>query len=256
MFETPADVYDRYVGRYSHELARALIATAAVNPTDCALDVGCGPGALTGELAAVLGADHVFAVDPSQSFVDACRARYPGVRVELATAEALPFADDSVEVAIAQLVVHFMSDAHKGVGEMSRVTRAGGRVSAATWDYASGMTLLRRFWDAAVAVDPRAEALDERHMRYCTQEELEGLWNEAGLTNVSVGAVDTTAAYADFEDLWNPLEAGVGPAGWYVRRVNPEQRAALKNEFRNRLGVGNEPFKLTARAWIVSGRVS
>lgn len=256
MFDAAADIYDRYVGRYSRELARALIGAANVKPNDRALDVGCGPGALTGELVALLGAGHVSAVDPSRSFVDACRARYPGVGVELAAAEALPFKDGSVDVAIAQLVVNFMSNAHAGVGEMRRVTRVGGTVAMATWDYASGMTLLRRFWDAAIAVDPEADVLDERHMRYCTQQELERLWNEVGLTSVSVGAVDTTAAYTDFEDLWSPLESGVGPAGAFVASATTDQRLALKNEFQTRLGVGDEPFELSARAWIVTGRVA
>ncbi len=134
MFEAPADIYDRYVGRYSRELGRALIATADVLPNYRALDVGCGPGALTGELVALLGADHVFAVDPSQSFVDACRARYPGVRVELPTAEAMPFDDDSVDAAIAQLVVHFILSQNRSDEDVDGVVAGleadGGRVIA------------------------------------------------------------------------------------------------------------------------------
>jgi SAM-dependent methyltransferase len=169
MFSTPRGAYDRHIGRYGRELARALTAAAGVRPGQRALDVGCGPGALTEELVALLGADQVTAVDPSDAFVQACRRRLPGVRVEVAAAEALPLEDAAVDHALAQLVVNFMADPPTGVREMRRVTRPGGTVAAAVWDYAGEMTLLRRFWDAVVALDPVAAERDEgRSMAFCT----------------------------------------------------------------------------------------
>lgn len=251
-----ADAYDRYIGRYSSKLARELIDAAGVRSGQRALDVGCGPGALTSELVDLLGADHVAAVDPSPAFVQACRLRHPGVHVELAAAEALPFADDEFGVALAQLVVNFMSDPHAGVGEMRRVTRAGGVVGAAVWDYAEGMTLLRTFWTAATAVDPAVQDKDERHMRFATSEELGGLWAAVGFAEVEVAAAVVTAEYVDFEDLWQPIEAGVGPAGAYTVALAPSVRDDLKRELLARLGAGDGPFDLTARAWVVTGRVA
>jgi SAM-dependent methyltransferase len=256
MFRTPAEAYDRHIGRYGAELARALIAAAGVVPGRRALDVGCGPGALTGELAAVTGAEQVAAVDPSVEFAEACRRRLPGVHVEVAPAEALPFADAAFDHAFAQLVVNFMTDPHAGVAEMCRVTRRGGTVAAAVWDYAGEMTLLRRFWDAAVALDPSAAEHDEgRSMPFCTPAELGELWRAAGLGGVSVAPVVVTAGYDGFEDLWRPLELGVGPAGAYAAALASERRAALAQELRRRLGAGRDPFRLTARAWIATGTV-
>jgi SAM-dependent methyltransferase len=254
-FRTPAEAYDRHVGRYSRELARALIAAAGVRTGRSALDVGCGPGALTTELVALLGAERVAAVDPSAPFADACRRRLPGVRVDVASAEALPFEDAAFDHALAQLVVNFMTDPPAGVREMRRVTRRAGTVSAAVWDYAGQMTLLRRFWDAALAVDPSAEDRDEgRCMPFCTPGELGDLWSAAGLGEVDVAPVEVAAGYDGFDDLWHPLELGVGPSGAYAASLPPEQRAALKEELRRRLGVGDGPFRLTARAWVVTGR--
>lgn len=255
-FRTSADAYDRHIGRYGPELAAALIAAAGLQPGLRALDVGCGPGALATALSELLGAENVAAVDPSEPFAQACAARLPGVRVEVAAAEALPFPDASFDAALSQLVVSFMTDAAAGVREMRRVTRSGGTVAAAVWDYANGMTLLRRFWDAAVALDPQAESLDEgRTMRYCNPDELAQLWAEAGLEEVATSALDVGADYDDFDDLWQPLEAGVGPAGAYVAALPAEQRAQLRDELRRRLDVGDSPFRLTARAWCVTGRV-
>lgn len=255
-FHRPAEAYDRHIGRYGSELARLLLAAADVRAGETALDVGCGPGALTGELVAMLGVENVAAVDPSPPFVEACRLRLPGVRVEAATAEALPFADGVFDHALAQLVVNFMTDARGGVREMRRVTRPGGTVAAAVWDYAGEMTLLRRLWDAAVALDPSAADLDEsRSMRFCTPDELEALWASAGLSEVSVSPAVVSAGYKGFDDLWEPLEMGVGPSGAYVASLPSERRSALKAELRKRLDAGAEPFSLSARAWLVTGRV-
>ena len=255
-FNTPAEAYDRHVGRYSRELAQALIAAAEVRAGRRALDVGCGPGALTAELVGLLGEDQVAAIDPSMPFVEACLTRLPGVQVEAGPAEALPFENAAFDHALAQLVVNFMTDPRAGVGEMVRVTRPGGTVAGAVWDYAGEMTLLRRFWDVAVAADPSAADLDEgRCMPFCAPDELAGLWSAAGLAEVSVVPAVVTARYEGFQDLWEPLERGVGPSGAHAASLAAEQRAAVKEELRRRLGVGDAPFELTARAWIATGRV-
>ena len=256
-FGTPAEAYDRHIGRYGRRLARALIAAAGVRTGRRTLDVGCGPGALTTELVALLGHERVAAVEPSAPFADACRRRLPGVRVEVAAAEALPFDDGTFHHALAQLVLNFMSDPPAGLREMQRVTHRGGTVAAAVWDYAGEMTLLRRFWDAAVALDPSAAQHDEgRSMPFCTPGELGELWSAAGLAGVRVVPVVVTAAYDGFEDLWQPLELGVAPSGRYVLSLAPERRAALKEELRRRLGAGDDPFRLSARAWVATGRVA
>lgn len=152
MFRAPAGAYDRFLGRYSPALAVALADFAGVEPGMRALDVGCGPGALTAVLAARLGAENVAAVDPSEPFVEACRARIAGADVALAAAEALPFGDAAFDAVLTQLVINFISDPAAAVRELARVTRPGGVVAACVWDYGGEMTLLRTFWES----DPRA----------------------------------------------------------------------------------------------------
>jgi SAM-dependent methyltransferase len=256
-FRASADAYDRFVGRYGPELARALIDFAGVEPGMRTLDVGCGPGALAAMLVERLGAASVSAADPSAPFVDACRTRLPGVDVVEAGAEALPFADGDFDAAVSQLVVNFMRDGESGVREMARVTRPGGIVASCVWDYGGEMTLLRAFWDAAREVDPeRGAAADEGVvMRWCAEGELAELWRAAGLGSVRFGSLVARAKYADFEDLWSPLPTGVGPAGAFCKSLEENDRAALREAFRRRLGVGDRPFELTARAWSVVGRV-
>jgi SAM-dependent methyltransferase len=254
-FRAPADAYDRLVGRYGPQLATALMDFAGVRPGMRALDVGCGPGALTAALARRLGAASVCAADPSQPFAQACRTRHPGVEVVVAGAEALPFAAGAFDAVLAQLVVNFMADAEAGVREMARVAGPGAVVAACVWDYGGEMTLLRAFWDAAREVDPRrGAAADEAVvMRWCRDGDLATLWRAAGLRDVRGAALDVTASYTGFEDLWAPLPTGVAPAGAFCASLDDDRRAALHDAYRRRLGVGDGSFVLTARAWAVAG---
>jgi ubiquinone/menaquinone biosynthesis C-methylase UbiE len=155
-FEVEADAYSAFMGRYSEPLADLFVQWAGVGPGRQALDVGCGPGALTARLVGRLGAARVIAVDPSASFVAAVRRRCPGVIVHQAAAERLPLADGSVDAALAQLVVHFMTDPVAGLAEMARVTRPGGVVAACVWDFANGGGPLATFWAAVRDLDPGA----------------------------------------------------------------------------------------------------
>ncbi|MEA2418198.1 MAG: hypothetical protein QOE60_404 [Thermoleophilaceae bacterium] len=255
-FRAAAETYDRHVGRYTPALGLALADFAGIEHGMRALDVGCGPGALTGVLAERLGAANVAAAEPSEPFAEACRARLPGVEVVAAAAESLPFADDAFDAVLSQLVVNFMGDARAGVGEMARVTRPGGVVASCVWDYAGEMTLLRAFWDAAREIEPeRGAAADEGVvMRWCGEEELAELWEAAGLRDVRFGALVVSAAYDGFEDLWAPLPTGIAPSGAFCKSLDDEGRAALREAYRRRLGVGDGPFELSARAWVVVGR--
>ena len=227
-FRASPDAYDRLVGRYGPHLASELIAFAGVEAGMRALDVGCGPGALLAALAERLGPAQVAGAEPSEPFAQACRGRLPGVEVAIAPAEALPFADASFDVALAQLVVNFMSDAEAGVREMMRVTRPGGVVAACVWDYAGEMTVLRAFWDAAREVEPeRAAAADEGSvMPWCREGELAELWERCGLRELRSAALVVEAGYAGFDDLWAPFPTGVGPAGAFCASLDEDRRAA------------------------------
>jgi SAM-dependent methyltransferase len=175
----------------------------------------------------------------------------------VAAAEALPFPDCGFDAAFSQLVVNFMHDPEAGVREMVRVTRVGGVVASCVWDYAGEMTLLRAFWDAAGEIDPdRAAAADEGVvMRWCGEGDLAELWREAGLCKVCFGPLVVSATYTDFEDLWSALPTGVAPSGAFCKSLDEEHRVALHDAYRRHLGVGDRPFKLSARAWAARGTV-
>jgi SAM-dependent methyltransferase len=256
LFRVAAEVYDGYVGRYSGELAQGLIAAAAVEPGLRVLDVGCGPGALTRALAAVVGEGNVSAVDPSESFAAACRERVPAADVRSGVAEDLPFADGTFDATLAQLVLNFLPDPEAGVREMARVTRPGGVVAACVWDYGGGMTLMRTFWEAAAALDPDAvDRAEGRTMPHSREGELAALFEHAGLREAHGGELVAHASYDRFDDLVAPLAGGVGPAGAYYAALDAAGRARLADELQARLDVGDGPFGLSARAWFAVATV-
>ncbi len=248
-FDVAADAYDRFMGRYSRLLAPQMADLADVAPGQRVLDVGCGPGALTAVLVDRLGPGNVAAVEPSPSFVAAVRARFPGITVLQASAEALPFADHELDAAIAQLVVHFMADPIRGLAEMKRVTRSGGVVAACVWDHAGGQGPLGLFWQAARELDPAVE--DESQLAGVREGDLATLFEAAGLRDIASAVVSADLEHPDFESWWAPFEGGVGPAGAYLASLDAGRRAALREACRERLPVG--PFVITARAWAARG---
>ena len=213
------------------------------------LDVGCGPGALTAELVDRVGAQSVSAVDPSAPFVEAARARNPGVEVLEASAELLPFDDDGFDASLAQLVVHFMSDPVSGLAEMRRVTRPGGAVAASVWDHAGGRGPLSLFWQAARELD--ADIADESDLAGAREGHLAELFASAGLREIRDTALEVSVEHKTFDEWWEPYTAGVGPAGAYVASLDPERRTELRE--RCRVPLPGEPFVLTSRAWAARG---
>jgi SAM-dependent methyltransferase len=246
-FSVAAEDYDRFMGRYSIPLAQRFADFAGVASGVRVLDVGCGPGALTRELVTRLGADAVSAVDPSESFVVAATERLPGVNVQRAAAEQLPFEDGRFDAALAQLVVHFMSDPVAGLREMGRVTRPGGIVAACVWDHAGDRGPLSPLWDAARDLDSSVE--DESLLAGARHGHLDELIEAAGLYEIRAGVLQVDVQHPTFEEWWEPFTLGVGPAGAYVAGLDPDKRDRLKESCRERLPA--PPFTVSAYAWTV-----
>jgi SAM-dependent methyltransferase len=248
-FDVTAKAYDRFMGRYSAPLSPQLADLAGVAAGQRALDVGCGSGMLTGELVGRLGAGSVAAIDPSVSFVEAVRERFPGVDVRQGAAEELPFNDGEFDAALSQLVVHFMRDPATGLREMARVTRPGGAVVASVWDLAGGRAPISPFWRAAVALDPNARG--EMAVAGGRTGHLEALFAEAGLEQVQGAEHPAVVNHPTFDDWWEPFTLGVGPAGSYLAGLDEERQAAVRE--RSRAEVGDGPFSLPAFVWAVRG---
>jgi SAM-dependent methyltransferase len=253
------EAYERFMGRWSRVLAPRLVEFAGVRDGDAVVDVGSGTGALTSAVVAAAPSSRVVGIDASAPYVAFAQAQYASalVRFEVGDAQRLPLADGSADRTLSLLILNFIPDPAKAIREMARVTRAGGTVAAAVWDYREGMEMLRVFWDEAIALRPDMDARDERHMPLSSDGDLPTLWRAQGLEDVSSEALTIETRFSSFDDYWLPFLAQQGPAGAYVGMLADADREQLRLRLRTRLlGEGpDRPITLRARAWAARGRV-
>jgi SAM-dependent methyltransferase len=255
-----AEGYERFMGRWSRQLAPLLVTFAGVRDGDGeVLDVGSGTGALTGAVAAAAPSRRIIGVDPAAKYVASAQARLSSARIrfEVGDAQKLRFADRRFDCTLSLLVLNFIPDRAKALDEMIRVTRRGGIIAAAVWDYGEGMEMLRAFWDEAVALNPAADRQDERHMPLSRKGELGALWRAHGLQKITEDRLTIETRFSSFDDYWLPFLEKQGPAGDYVAALAPEAREQLRLRLRRRLlGDGpDRPIVLNTRAWAVRGEV-
>lgn len=250
-------LYEPYVGRWSRLVARELLAWLAIPPGGRWLDVGCGTGALSASILAHAAPCAVVGIDPSAGYVAYAQeqVRDPRARFEVGDARALPYEPGAFDAVASGLVLNFVPEPDRAVAEMARVSRAGGTVAAYVWDYAGRMELMRHFWDAAVALDPAAFALDEgRRFPLCQPGPLADFFRGAGLGDVEVRAIDVPTVFRDFEDYWSPFLGGQAPAPGYAMALDEESRATLRERIRAGLPFApNGSIHLIARAWAARG---
>src|SRR5690349_3650505 len=253
-FTSAVEIYDRFMGRYATGLAPKFADAVGVRAGMRVLDVGCGPGALAVELAERVGEKNVAAIDPAAHFVAACRARIPDADVREGVAESLPWDVDNLDAALCSLVVAWMSDADRGIGELARVTKPGGTVAAAMWDLAGGgLEMVSYFWRAAREIAP-SSVPDEQPRAGVREGDLVERFGRAGLQGVTGGTLETSVDYADFDDYWEPFTGAAGPAtGAFYASLDDAGKATLRDTVRASLPEG--PFTLPARAWLALGTV-
>lgn len=251
--DASSDGYDSFMGRYSEPLAGRFADFVDLSAGMSALDVGCGPGALTTVLADRLGPASVTAIDPSPPFVAACARRCPDVDVRSGGAEEVPLPDGSFDAVLSQLVLHFVGEPARAGEEFRRVLRPRGLAAACVWDFTEEMEMLRHFWDAALTVD--ADAPDEaRVLRFGREGELAAWLTDAGFVDVEEVDLHVSAEYSDFGELWAGFRHGIGPAGAYCRSLTDETRASVEREMFRRVGSPTGGFSLAATARAAKGR--
>jgi len=248
IFHVDSESYDDFMGRYSVRLAPLFADFAGVGAGRRVLDVGAGTGALTREL--VDRGATVVAVEPSPEFTRALRSRFPEIEVHEAPAEELPFADDTFDLALAQLVVAFMADAGAAMRELARVAH---RVAICMWGVEE-VQMFAAIGRTTEAIGSGTTELGAR--RYRTPQELRDLLAGAGLTSIETCELDVTAAYVDFDDFWRALSLQVGPAGAWLSSLDDERRAQAHDELHRQLGSPGGAFELHGRAYGARARRS
>lgn len=251
--------YERLMGRWSRIIAPQLVKFADIEDGQHVLEVGCGTGSLTGALLDAGPGLRVTGIDGTAEYIAINRERHPSARVTLeqCDAQALPYRDNTFDCAVSLLVMNFIPDSARALREMIRVTRPGGTIAAAVWDYGDGMEMLRHLWDEAAAIDDAAVARHEGNMPLCKPGQLTSLWRESGLEAIVETGLAIDMEFASFDDYWQPFMTGVGPSGSYVRGLDAAMQVRLRDRLREKLTDGKDdaPLRLSARAWAVRGTV-
>ncbi|MFD3556325.1 class I SAM-dependent methyltransferase [Streptomyces goshikiensis] len=252
------EAYEPYVGRWSRLVAAEFVRRLAAAPGGSWRDIGCGTGAVARAVLDAAAPRRVIGVDPAESYVRHARRHLAGPRADFVVGDALalPFPDGRATAAVSGLVLNFLPDPARAAAEMVRVVAPGGTVAVYLWDYGEGgMRAIRTFWDAARALDRRAEALDEAvRFPLAGRTPLRELLTGAGLAGVEVGEITVPTRFRDFDDYWGPFLGGQGPAPAYVASLPEDHRAELRERLRATLPRASDgSIRLTARAWTAWG---
>jgi SAM-dependent methyltransferase len=257
---TSGDAYEQYMGRWSRRIAPHFLDWLSVPKDKSWIDIGCGTGVLSSTILAQCSPGMIVGIDPAEAFIEAARSqlRDSRFRCQQGGGEAIPFDDDEFSVAVAGLVLNFVGDKLKAVREMKRVVATGGTVASYVWDYAGHMQIMRHFFDAATELSDRAREYDDGvNAPICRPGPLSTLFEDAGLTQVEVRAIDIPAAFGSFDDYWTPFLGGTGSAPKYCASLTPDAQAELREKLRSRLPTGPDgEILLAVRAWAVKGTVA
>lgn len=248
------DSYEQYMGRWSRKVAVKYLDWLGAPEGAEWLDVGCGAGALSSTILDMCNPKSVHGVEQSEGFVAHAKATIADGRARFTVGDAqnLDVATGSIDVVASALVLNFVPDKHAALTEMRRVAKPNGIVSFYVWDYPGvSVGFMSAFWKAAAELDEQAEDLKEgKRFPFCTRAGLSDLCHKAGLSSVTVEAIDIDCVFPTFEDFWRPFTLGTGPAPGYCMSLEEPQREALRALLEKSIGMSGE-IVMPARAWAV-----
>jgi ubiquinone/menaquinone biosynthesis C-methylase UbiE len=248
--------YERMMGVWSRYAGEIFLDWLALPSNLRWIDIGCGNGAFTELIEARCAPAAIEGLDPSDGQIAFARTR-PGsklARFQIGDAMALPFPDNTFNIATMALVIFFVPEPAKGVCEMTRVVAPGGTVAAYAWDMAGGGFPLQPVQNEMRALGytplrPPSEAASRL-------DAMQKLWSDAGMESVETRTIDVERTFTDFEDYWSTSTLGSSVQAT-LATMQPDHLETLKSRMRNLAPAPDADGRLTysARANAVKGRV-
>jgi trans-aconitate methyltransferase len=253
-----ADAYEQYMGRWSRKIAPLFVDWLAPPQGKNWIDIGCGTGQLSLQIASKCNPNHHIGIDQTEEFLALAKKYAPNAEFRAGDAQSIDLPNDAVDYAVSGLLLNFVPDKAKVLSEMARIVRPKGVVALYVWDYAGQMQIMRYFFDAARLIDAKSSAFDDGiNAPICRPKALAAAFSAAGLSHVETTPIDIAAAFIDFQDYWKPFLGGTGSAPKYCMSLDEDTRNKIRDAVREKLPTGPDgEILLAIRAWAVKGVVS
>jgi ubiquinone/menaquinone biosynthesis C-methylase UbiE len=255
-FFTDGAAYERFMGRWSRAAGEVFIDWLSVPPGLLWLDVGCGTGVFTELVLDRCAPKAISAIDPAEDQIAYAGRRLAATQAtfRVGDAQSLPYADGMFDVAAMALVIVFVPNPAKAVGEMMRVVKPGGTVATYMWDILGKGFTQQPLIDALEAMNVKAPTLPG-HVN-SRLDNLKGFFETSGLTEITTRTIDIEVSYANFDDYWSSQTGLHNPTVQSIRKMTGSDVERLKASLRERLSTdGDRRIAYPARANAIKGRV-
>jgi ubiquinone/menaquinone biosynthesis C-methylase UbiE len=238
-----SDVVPMFTG-----FAETALLMAALPPGAQVLDVCCGPGTLA--LVAAKAAARVDALDFSPVMIERLeRVAPPNVFPRLGDAQALPYPDQSFDAAFSMFGVIFFPDRAKGLAELHRVVRKGGRVVISSWPPSDRVPLMQVLF---AAMREQGLGLPEGPPALGEAADYERELGVAGFKEIRPEVVTRVMTAPSLDALWDSLARSMAPLVLMRKAMGEERFAGLEKAIRQQLAArfGSGEQRIEMPAWL------
>lgn len=210
----------------------------AVRPGENILDVACGPGTLTGALAAEAGPQgKVLGVDLAEGMLEKARAAVPSAEFRAMNAEALDLPDQFFELVACQLGLMLFAKPEAALKEMVRVAKPRGRVACLVQGTREGMQFTSLLNAAIVKRAPELKASGAPVIfAFGPAGVLDKAFTDAGLSNVESKRLSGTLAFASERAYWDEMQRSAGRTGALLRSLPAPTQELVRGDVFESLG--------------------
>ena len=253
-------LYEEFMGKWSLKIAKKFIDWLKENYSirnKKWLDVGCGTGALTFEIAKSTQPISVLGIDPSMEYLPINPSQYVNdkIKFNVGFGDNLSISLSDYDFVVSALALNFMSDKQASILEMLRILKPNGIIALYVWDYAEKMEFLRYFWNGVVDMDPDASKFDEGQLfPICNIEALTNLFSSCNVNNVITNEIEIKTRFNNFNEYWYPFLGGQGPAGKYLQTIDNDKRNKIRDHIKEIIPISKDgSINLIAKAFAISG---
>ena len=256
-WELVADLYERVWSPITSQAVDSLLDAAGVEAGLRVVDVGTGAGDAAGR-ASERGAQAT-GVDVAPAMVEIAARRYPAASFVEASVTNLPFADESLDAAVGNIVIQHVGEPDRAAREIARVLVPGGRIALSTWDAPEQSpffaALLGAIADAQVP-PPSEIPPGPSFFQYANDDTFRSLLRTAGFVQVSIDMTTIEFPLDSADDLIIALADGTVRTGALLRAADEAQRQVVRESLEARLDQWRrgDGYAVPAPVKIASGR--